>query len=147
MSKPIEITDLQKYDWILCIARGGLVLGGVLSYILNKRQIELLVVKSYEEDHQQMEVTIYEKDLSHLKDKSVLVVDDLVDSGSTMEEVVKYVQKFKASKISTFVGFKKKGSIFEPDYYIEERPADQWIDFKHDNISIEDLVNYLEEGK
>ena len=60
--------------------------------------------------------------------KNVLIVDDIVDSGDTIVEVLKVLRKryphitFKVASL-----FYKKSAKIAPDWYVQE--ADMWIEF------------------
>jgi len=119
----------EEFDWYVAISRGGLVPAALLSQLTNMRKIDTLCVESYSEDKTRSEVRVIEKDYSHLKGQRVLIVDDLADSGQTLEFVMSYLVPYGPKTLKTAVIYKKKGSHFKPDYYIEERPAEDWIDF------------------
>lgn len=119
----------EEFDWYLAISRGGLIPAVLLSHLTDVRQIDTLCAVSYSDDKTQGEINIIEKDYSHLTGKKVLIVDDLVDSGKTLDVIVDYIKDFKPALLKTAVIFKKASSIFTPDYFVEERPDDAWIDF------------------
>jgi hypoxanthine phosphoribosyltransferase len=120
---------VEKFDWYLAISRGGLIPATLLSHLTGVRKIDTLCLVSYTEKNTQAELEIIQKDYSHLKGQKVLIIDDLVDSGETMEFAMEYLKKFAPETVKTAVVFKKKHSKFHPDYFIEERSSEDWIDF------------------
>ncbi len=65
-------------------------------------------------------------DISHAH--KVLILVELVDSGETMEEVLKLLKnKFPKVEFKLATIFYKKDSIVQPDYTVKE--AKGWIDF------------------
>src|SRR5919109_4256366 len=85
-----------RFDALLCLARGGLRIGDVISRIYDM-PLAILAASSYREaaGTQQGQLTIAESitttgDAPHGK---VLLVDDLVDSGVTLTRVLAYVQQ------------------------------------------------------
>ena len=65
-------------------------------------------------------------DISHAK--KVLIIDDIVDSGETMEEILKILkEKFPNVEFRLATLFYKKTAVLQPDYSVRE--ATQWINF------------------
>lgn len=119
-------------DLIVGVSRGGLA---PLAYLagdgmFSLRQAVTVSVQSYEKDHQgqlQLLFPIHFEDLE--KYKSILIVDDLADSGKTFVFVTSlFKEKLKNATIKTAaLYYKPSHSIFKPDYYVAET-AD-WIVF------------------
>ena len=65
-------------------------------------------------------------DEGHLRDKKVLVVDDVSDSGRTLAKVVDLVGEW-GSEVKTVCLYTKPRTIKEPDF--ELRRTDKWITF------------------
>ena len=60
--------------------------------------------------------------------KKVLIIDDIVDSGETMEEILKILkEKFPYVEFRLATLFYKKTAVLQPDYSVRE--ATQWINF------------------
>lgn len=59
--------------------------------------------------------------------KNVLVVNEVVDTGQTISEIVNILKSMNASSIKTAVLHYKTISIFEPDYYVEKIDEWAWI--------------------
>ena len=120
----------QPFDWYVAITRGGLVPACLLAQITGQRQIDTLVVRSYSDARVQGEVHILHRDCGHLRGRSVLLIDDLVDSGRTMNDCTAYLlQEAGASLVETAVIYSKAGSKYQPTYWIQEKPRDEWIVF------------------
>lgn len=115
------------------ITRGGLlpsyILGG--EPMFNNRNVTTVAVESYDEKDQQKELSllfpIHFEDFKHFK--SILIIDDLVDSGKTVDFVVKLFKKEMPEDTTIKVAalYYKKKSIVVPDYYAEE--TTDWIVF------------------
>lgn len=129
-------TDAQKLsekcksfepDIILAVARGGLTLGHFMSMSLNMRNLYTLNSVHYEGDIKLDTFNVYNiPDLSHAK--KVLIVDDIVDSGETMEYIFKILnEKFPYVEFKLATLFYKSNALVKPDYSINE--ANEWIDF------------------
>jgi hypoxanthine phosphoribosyltransferase len=116
-------------DWILCIARGGLLLGGALGYALPLKNIATLNVEFYTDVDQRLDVPVVLPpvlDLVELQSTSVLVVDDVADTGETLQMVLELLRPVVA-EVRAAVLYEKPRSIVHPEYVW--RRTDRWIDF------------------
>ncbi|HWZ74173.1 MAG TPA: phosphoribosyltransferase [Casimicrobiaceae bacterium] len=121
-----------RFNQIICIARGGLRVGDVLSRIY-ELPLAILSTHSYTSDGgtTQGELIIAEHmtmTAPRLGDR-VLLVDDMVDSGHTLAAVRKELPlRFPhIADIRTAVVWYKASSVFKPDYYVEYLPDNPWI--------------------
>jgi uncharacterized protein len=120
------------FDLVLCLARGGLRPGDVLSRIF-ERPLAVLATSSYRD----MEGTVRGKlemanQITVTRGEvagNVLLVDDLVDSGQTMKQVALLLREDFASvkEVRSAVIWWKAKSSFEPDYFVERLDHDPWI--------------------
>jgi uncharacterized protein len=120
------------FDSLLCLARGGLRVGDVLSRLFEK-PLGVLTVSSYRdaegtrrgELHIAAAISCLEPALAG----KVLLVDDLADSGLTLAGVVQYLRKQYAqiTELRTAVLWLKGCSQFRPDYYVSYLPDSPWI--------------------
>lgn len=121
----------QKIDWkfdsIVAIARGGLSLAHLLGEYYNIREVYSINTIGYEDTAKLESVKVF--NIPELKDaKSVLIVDDIVDSGDTLLEVLKVLGKaYPSITFRTASLFYKKSAKIAPDWYVQN--ADRWIDF------------------
>lgn len=116
----------KKFDLVIGIARGGLPVAMVVSDHLGTR-IDFINVKSYDGIAQRGAPKILSTVTEDIGGKGVLVVDDLVDEGDTIETVRKHLGAHKPRLIETAVLFKKPWSKIEPDYYLEV--VTEWVVF------------------
>ncbi len=122
-----------KFDSMLCLARGGLRPGDVLSRIFDM-PLNILATSSYREacGREQGELDIG-KYIASSKEGSlkgrVLLIDDLVDSGLTFQRVREHLaNNMKGiTEVRTAVIWWKACSKFEPDYYVEYLGNNPWI--------------------
>jgi hypoxanthine phosphoribosyltransferase len=136
--KTIERLATQVYEsgWrfnqIVCIARGGLRVGDVMSRIF-KLPLAIIFTSSYTGEAGMLRGNLtVSKHMSMTTDgigERVLLVDDLVDSGVTLDVVKRHiVEAFPAVKeIRTAVLWYKAVSAFKPDYYVRYLEASPWI--------------------
>lgn len=112
---------------LLAVARGGLTLSHLMAQALNMRNLYTLNSIHYEGELKLDTFNIFNiPDVSHAK--KVLIVDDIVDSGETVREILKVLrEKFPTVEFKLATLFYKKTAVLQPDYTIRE--ANQWIDF------------------
>jgi hypothetical protein len=120
-----KISKNYSPDIIIGIIRGGLVPARLISDLMHNKNIATMRVESYFGIGKRKEPKITQKLTVEIKNKSILLVDDVSDSGYSMKEAVKYLKKLHPSTIKTATLHYKPQSIFKPDYYIEE--TDKWI--------------------
>ncbi len=121
-----------RFNQIICIARGGLRVGDVLSRIF-ELPLAILSTHSYAAEGGTVrgELVIAE----HMTmtrpqlGNRVLLVDDMVDSGHTLAAVAaKFTRRFPViQEMKTAVLWWKACSVFTPDYYVDYLPDNPWI--------------------
>jgi hypothetical protein len=121
-----------EFNQIICIARGGLRVGDVLSRIY-ELPLAILSTHSYAANGGTVrgELIIAEHmtmTSPRLGDK-VLLVDDMVDSGHTLDKVYRTLPKRFPSitALKTAVVWWKACSIFKPDFWVDYLPDNPWI--------------------
>lgn len=137
-----------QFDQVLCLARGGLRPGDVFSRVYDA-PLAILSVSSYRQEAGKQRGDL---DIAHhitmptgtLSGK-VLLVDDLVDSGITLENVQSHLKEnFPAvTEVKSAVIWYKACSTFRPDYYLEYLEHNPWIHqpFEaYDGIGPEQLI-------
>jgi uncharacterized protein len=118
------------FNQILCLARGGLRVGDILSRIYNL-PLAILSASSYQSDRTRGSLT-FSPSLTMttptLGDR-VLVVDDLVDSGKTLKNTIIWLREHytTVAEIRTAVIWYKACSAIAPDYYADYLPDNPWI--------------------
>ena len=121
-----------RFNQIICVARGGLRVGDVLSRIYDL-PLAILSTHSYTAEGGTIrgELVIAEHmtmTRPRLGDR-VLLVDDMVDSGHTLEAVHKELPlRFPhITELRTAVLWWKACSVFKPDFYVEFLQDNPWI--------------------
>ncbi len=114
-------------DILLGIARGGLTLSHLMAQAMNMRNLYTLNSIHYEGELKLDSFNIFNiPDMSHAK--RVLIIDDIVDSGESMQEIFKVLhEKFPNTEFKLATLFYKPTALLQPDYTVKE--ADKWIDF------------------
>jgi hypoxanthine phosphoribosyltransferase len=121
-----------QFDAIVCLARGGLRVGDVFSRVFDK-PLGVLFTSSYREagGTQQGRLILGEHLASAepLPQGRWLVLDDLADSGATLEAVMPALrQRYpQVREMRSAVLWVKAVSSFRPDYFVEYLPENPWI--------------------
>ncbi|MFT7003633.1 MAG: xanthine phosphoribosyltransferase [Sulfurimonas sp.] len=125
-----ELINLSKdfnADVLLGAARGGLTLSHFMGEALDTRNVYSLNSIHYDGTKKLDTFDIFNiPDLS--KASRVLILDDIVDSGETMVEILKLLKEhFPHVEFKLATIFYKKTALLQPDYAVKE--ATQWIEF------------------
>ncbi|MFG6487169.1 phosphoribosyltransferase [Roseateles sp. BYS78W] len=120
-----------QFDQILCLARGGMRPGDVLSRVFDK-PLGIMSTSSYRAEAGTIQgrldmakyITMPKGELAG----RVLLVDDLADSGVTLKAVVERLRGTPAiTDLRSAVIWTKKVSAYTPDYYVEMLETSPWI--------------------
>lgn len=110
-----------KPNIIIGLARGGWVLARILCDFLGVKDLISLAVEHWgitaTPDGKAKLKYPFNLDLAG---KRVLVVDDITDTGESMQIAIDYIKSLNPDEIKTATLRNIKGSKFVPDYYAEE---------------------------
>jgi hypothetical protein len=136
------------FNQILCLARGGLRVGDILARIFDQ-PLAILSTSSYRGDSHARSTLIFSHDLTkttpHLG-SHILLVDDLVDSGVTLQKTLPWLDRkygFYIEEVRTAVIWYKACSVIAPDYYVKHLPDNPWIHQpfeRYEHMQPKDLV-------
>jgi uncharacterized protein len=121
------------FNQIVCIAKGGLRVGDLLCRIYDK-PLAILFAASYGGAGNRIrgEIT-FSKNLAMTGDRlgnKVLLVDDLVDSGISLQKSINWLENDRNSEIDeirTAVIWYKSCSQIKPDYFVDFLADNPWI--------------------
>jgi len=116
-------------DIVLGIARGGLLVGGALSYTLEVKNTFTMNVEFYTGVDERLPVPMLLPPVPSLVDlhtERVLIADDVADTGQTLL-LVKDFLAGKVGDVRVAVLYEKPRSIVNCEYVW--RRTDRWIDF------------------
>jgi hypoxanthine phosphoribosyltransferase len=123
--------DNGKYDRLIALAKGGLGWARQLLDLLSVGELSSIQILFYEGilKTKRRPIVIQSLPISVAGEK-VLVYDDVVDSGETVELAKNYLSAHGAETVQTASHFTKSWTKVEPDYSLEK--TDAWILFPHD---------------
>ena len=124
-------TLTQKIDWefdaIVGIARGGLTISHLFGEYYDIREVYSINTIGYE-DTTKLDCTEVFNMPTIRCAKNVLLVDDIVDSGETLELVLSRLSsRYPDTTFKTASLLYKDTASIKPDWYVKH--ADVWIDF------------------
>ncbi len=143
-----------KFDQILCLARGGLRVGDVVSRVFDL-PLAILSTSSYREDggtkQGELDIAQYITMSRGTFGGRVLLVDDLVDSGMTLEKVGQHLKRRfpEVTEVRSAVIWWKGSSNVEPDYYVAHLPNNPWIHQpfeEYDSLRPQQLEAWIRRG-
>jgi uncharacterized protein len=145
MKDLLEELTKQEFDIIVAITRGGMIPACLMAQLLNIRDIDALNIEYYAGASKTLEQPfIFPKRYDHINSRKVLVVDDLTESGKTLNYALDYLKQFRPSDLKVFTVFKKKSSPFNPDYFLKEIP-DEWVNFDYQKVyDFEPFFKYMQ---
>lgn len=121
------------FNQIVCIAKGGLRVGDILCRIY-RQPLGILAAASYGGAGNRIRgEIIFSEHLAMVNQNlgsRVLLVDDLVDSGISLRESVRWLNDRYSNEIEqirTAVIWYKSCSVIAPDYYADYLPDSPWI--------------------
>jgi xanthine phosphoribosyltransferase len=130
-----RLHSLGKWEGIIAISRGGLVPAVMISHGLGIQTFNIVRVKSYTGIKQQGEIEILDLPLleriqrSKVNLASYLVIDDLVDSGSTMFSLRSYL--FSATFATVYA---KPNGLAQIDVFARQVEQDVWLNFPWETV-------------
>jgi len=125
----VLIPQLKEYnpDALVAIARGGLLLGHLLSEALDTREIYSLNSIHYDGTKKLDTFEIFNiPDLT--RKHKIVLIDDIIDSGESIVEILKILEeKYPHCEFKVATVFYKTTALMQPDFSVKE--AKDWIEF------------------
>jgi hypoxanthine phosphoribosyltransferase len=139
------LSDGIHIDEVVAISRGGLTLGHLLTDLLHV-PISTFTIQSYTDIQVQGEVKITKPLTTPIHDKHVLLVDDVSDSGKTIQRALEYLKAQQPKEVTTLTMYYKPHSVFKPDYFAQETSA--WILFPYEPTEmIQNIMGSMKKEK
>ena len=108
----------------ICVLNGGFMFfSDLVKLIKYPIKIDFIQCKSYN-DMQQQELTIIKDIDSNIQDHTIFIVDDILDSGNTMNHLITHLgpERHGAKNIFTVTAVHKENVDFPDNYFIYKQP-------------------------
>lgn len=120
--------DGGAWKAVVAITRGGMAPAMIVARELDIRTVDTISVKSYNHQEQTAPVVIKSPDMDIVGDgEGILIVDDLVDTGKTLEVVRKHMPKAHVATV-----YAKPMGNNMVNTFVTEVSQDTWIFFPWD---------------
>jgi uncharacterized protein len=120
-----------KPDLIIAIARGGIVPARILSDLLETPNLSFIQIEFYTNINQTLrEPNLIQTLATKVIGKKALLIDDIADTGKSLELAKTHLQQQGAIEIKTATLYQKNQSITTPDFY--EKQTTNWVVFPWD---------------
>jgi hypothetical protein len=123
--------DKIKFDRIITLAKGGWPMTRSLIDFLPINQVASIGVKFYAGINHRLETPdIYQDIPVSIKGETVLLFDDVADTGESLKFTKQYLETRGAKAVKTATLFYKPHSQVKPDYFASQTEA--WIIFPYE---------------
>lgn len=108
ISQKLNKDFTKKSPIFLCILKGSFIFfSEILKRITINCETDFMSISSYN-GTQSKEIKYIEKDFSHLENREVIIIDDILDTGKTLHFIINYLRQFKPSKVHLVTLLKRK---------------------------------------
>ena len=115
MAEKINYLLNDRNPVFLCVMNGGVVIAGkLLTRLTIPCTFDAINASRYNNETSGGEIQWIQKPETDLKDRTVLIVDDILDQGLTLEAIVDYCKDRGASSVYTAVLVDKKSDHKKP---------------------------------
>lgn len=114
-------------DVILGVARGGWVPARLLADFFRIKETANIKIDFYNDINTREEEPRITQAAPDLSGKKVLVVDDVADTGKSLQKVIEQLDRMDNCEYRTLTIYYKPQSIIKPDYYLIE--TTKWVVF------------------
>lgn len=130
LSQKILKTE-KKYDRVVALAKGGWTWSRTLVDLLKTDELDSIRLRLYHGIGERKEKAEIIRPLSFdITGENILIFDDVVDSGITLEQTRKYLLQKGAKAVESAALFIKPSSKIRPDFFGFETSS--WIIFPHE---------------
>jgi hypoxanthine phosphoribosyltransferase len=116
-------------EFLVGITTGGLIPLTFMAKRLGVHDVLTIYAKSYD-GQEQKGLEIKYRPAVDLKNRRVLLVDEIADSGATLRAVSKIFAEEYGADLKTLTFVRKNTCTFEPDFWAI--PTDEWVVFPWD---------------
>lgn len=141
------IESRNKYDRVIALAKGGWTWTRSLVDYLQIEKVASIQVKFYSDIGQTNETPVILQSLPiGVEKEKILLFDDVVDTGKTIEVARDYILKCGAKSIDIGALFYKPHSSIKPKFFASQTSA--WVIFPHElrEIVIQAGAKWIKNG-
>ncbi len=146
VAKQVKQSQIN-FDLIIALAKGAWPMSRSFFDYTGIKELASLGVKFYSGINKRLgKPNIYQKLPTSIKGKSILVFDDVSDTGDSLDFTKQYLIEQGAKEVRTATLFMKPWSAFTPDFYGAD--TDAWIIFPFEKKEMSKLlgVNWEKQG-
>ena len=137
-----------NFDLVIALAKGAWPMSRSFLDYTNIKELASLGIKFYSGINEKLtKPNIYQEIPIDVKNKNVLIFDDVADTGESLAFTQNYLLKKGASKVKTATLFLKPWSTVIPDFY--STTTDAWIIFPFEKREMKNLLgkNWKQNGQ
>lgn len=141
--------DIMKsaisFDIVIATARGGFLPARLICDFLNIERLTSIQIKHYQGGAKKMEeAEITDPIRINIQEKNVLLVDDVNDSGKTLQAAVDHLRTLNPSLLKTAVLHEKDRTDFATDFHVEKLEEWKWLIYQW--AATEDILEFLKKN-
>lgn len=121
-----KLTKICNYEGggivFVCVMKGGFMFfSDLVKRIGYPIEVDFIRCSSYD-GQQQKKIELHYNVEVDVTDKTVFIVDDIVDTGNTMNELVKHFKLLGASNVETVAAVYKENEVLPNTFHIYKQP-------------------------
>lgn len=124
-----KIKDLG-IDRIVSIAQGGTIVARIIDDLLGFIPTSHITISSYQDLKKLDAPIITEHPALDIADQTILLVDEISDTGATFQIAKEFLQRKQPKKIYTLAPYIKPHTQFEPDFFAHS--VNEWVVFPYE---------------
>lgn len=126
ISEKIKAGNTFWPDVLISIGRGGMIPTRILSDLMRVNNVQLFDVKLYTGVNKTGSI-IAKPFNGNIYNMNVLLVDDIVDTGKTLDYVMECISKSNVKSVRSASLLCKKHITRKPSYYSDDCDSDVWV--------------------
>ncbi len=128
---------------VVGVLRGGWIPARIIADLLDVNVVGAIEIKFYKGIEERRERPVVTQPLLiDVKDKVVLIIDDVSDTGKSLQMAVNAIGLYGPKSILTAALYVKPWSMMEPDFYYDK--SDKWIIFPWETREVIDEIIHAE---
>ena len=128
-------------DIVICIARGGYVPARLICDVMNIYNLASIRIKHYTGADKSEAAQLLEELSIDIQGMNVLLVDDIDDTGDTLQLALEYLKDLNPKQIKVAVLHHKIISTLMPDFYAQKIIRWRWITYPW--AIVEDVLGFV----